>query len=99
MAKLNSYNRNEMAHKELKNTYCFALCRKVPIPNLYEWHPLELHGAQTRQLYLVALWLASGLLEVALSFNCLFFHCVSVFASLHGSEPKLCKQRELSFPS
>lgn len=83
-----------MAHKEPKNTYCFALCRKVPIPNLY-----ELCSAQTRQLYLVALWLASGLLEVALSFNCLFFHCISVFASLHGSEPRLCKQRELSFPS
>lgn len=88
-----------MAHKDPKNTYYLALCRKVPIPNLYEWYRWELHSAQTMQLYLVALWLASGLLEVALSFNCLFFHCLAVFASLHGSEPRLCKQRELSFPS
>lgn len=86
-----------MAHKA-KNIYYLAHC----IESAHLWSvwmaPFGIVQCPDYTAVHGGTWPTCGLLEVALPCNFLFFHRISAFASLHGSEPRLCKQRaEFSF--
>lgn len=97
MAKLNSCDGNHMAHVRPKILIIWLFAEKVPIPNLYEW---SRRNCAVPRLCRCTWWHCGWPwpLGSCTSLQRLVLPLLTVFASLHGSQPRLCKQREPSFP-